>query len=83
MCKGELATLTCAPEYAYGKDGSPPTIPPDSTLKFEVEVLGWKGEDISPKKDGAIERYLITSGEGYSTPNDGSLVEGNYKICMF
>lgn len=38
MKKGERAILTCAPEYAYGKTGSPPTIPPDATLKFDVSV---------------------------------------------
>lgn len=38
MKKGEVAILTCAPEYAYGKDGSPPSIPPDATLKFEVSI---------------------------------------------
>jgi FKBP-type peptidyl-prolyl cis-trans isomerase len=38
MKKGEQAMLTCAPEYAYGKSGSPPTIPPDSTLKFDVRI---------------------------------------------
>lgn len=37
MKKGEVAVLTCAPDYAYGKGGSPPKIPPDSTLKFEVK----------------------------------------------
>lgn len=75
MKKGEIAVLTCAPDYAYGKTGSPPTIPGDATLKFEVEVLGWKGEDISPKKDGTIERLQIKSGDGYDMPNDGALVE--------
>ena len=45
MKKGEKAVLTCAPEYAYGANGSPPKIPPNSTLKFEVELLGF-----GPKK---------------------------------
>nr|CAH7740034.1 unnamed protein product [Callosobruchus chinensis] len=56
MKKGERAMLTCAPEYAYGEAGSPPTIPPNSTLKFDVEVLDWAGEDLSPKKDGGMFR---------------------------
>lgn len=36
MKKGEVAMLTCDAKYAYGKMGSPPKIPPDATLKFEV-----------------------------------------------
>ena len=43
MKKGELARLICKPEYAYGANGSPPAIPPNATLLFEVELFSWKG----------------------------------------
>jgi len=36
---GEQAMLTCSPTYAYGARGFPPVIPPNSTLKFQVELL--------------------------------------------
>lgn len=41
MTKGEKAILTCSPDYAYGKTGAGGIIPPNATLKFEVELLGW------------------------------------------
>ncbi|XP_060530303.1 FK506-binding protein 59-like [Cylas formicarius] len=85
---GERAILTCSPSYAYGEAGSPPTIPPNATLKFDVEVLDWKGEDLSPNKDGGIEKAeILKEGHGYSTPNDGALVEvhltGKYGGAVF
>ena len=43
MKRGELAKFTLKAEYAYGKTGSPPKIPPDATLIFEIELFDWKG----------------------------------------
>ena len=42
MKKGGKATLTCPPDYAYGKKGSGKTIPKNATLKFEVELLDFQ-----------------------------------------
>ncbi|CAF0921383.1 unnamed protein product [Adineta steineri] len=43
MSKGERATLTCPPEYAYGNDGvGNGLIPPKSTLLFDVELIDFK-----------------------------------------
>lgn len=63
MRQGELAVLTCRADYAYGETGSPPKIPPNATLNFEVELIRWSGEDISPDRDGSITRTILNEGE--------------------
>ena len=74
MKAGEKALLTCQPGYGYGENGSPPKIPGNSVLQFEVELLSWQGEDIS--KDGGVRKSLISEGKDYSRPSDGSQCTG-------
>ncbi|XP_061917202.1 peptidyl-prolyl cis-trans isomerase FKBP4 [Entelurus aequoreus] len=75
MKKGELCQLTCKPEYAYGVAGSPPKIPPNATLVFEMELLEFRGEDLTEDEDGGIIRHILTRGQGYAKPSEGSSVE--------
>ncbi|GJN14603.1 hypothetical protein PR202_gb01448 [Eleusine coracana subsp. coracana] len=60
MKVGEVAKITCKPEYAYGSAGAPPEIPPkylscfnfylcSATLIFEVELLACR-----PRKGSSL-----------------------------
>ena len=75
MVRGEKAVFTIKAEYGYGSAGSPPKIPGDATLVFEIELFDFHGEDISKDNDMGIMKRIKCNGEGYDQPNDGSQVE--------
>lgn len=41
MKKKEEAKFLISPDYAYGKLGIPPRIPPNATCRFYVEMINW------------------------------------------
>merc|ERR1712142_659136 len=75
MKRGEKAVFTIKSDYGYGSAGSPPKIPGDATLIFEIELFDFHGEDITKDSDMGVVKRIKCNGEGYDQPNDGSQVE--------
>jgi FKBP-type peptidyl-prolyl cis-trans isomerase len=79
MKKGEKAVLVVRAEAAYGAAGSPPKIPPNATLDFEVELLSWRSvKDVAG--DGGVVKTVLSEGEGWQTPGDADEVVVEYEV---
>ncbi|KAK9830747.1 hypothetical protein WJX74_005104 [Apatococcus lobatus] len=79
MRLGEKAILTCKSDYAYGQHGSPPKIPANATLLFEVELMSWKSiKDISGDK--GVIKTITQEGEEWQKPADQDEVLVHYSI---
>lgn len=67
MRRGERAQLKLRSDYAYGESGSPPKIPANATLLFDVELLEWRSvRDVLG--DGTVIKTVLKEGEGWQAP---------------
>ncbi|XP_076902292.1 peptidyl-prolyl cis-trans isomerase FKBP62-like isoform X2 [Bidens hawaiensis] len=81
MKKGENALFTIPAELAYGESGSPPKIPPNATLQFDVQLLSWLSvKDIC--RDGGIFKKIVNKGEKWENPKDLDEVLVNYEVQL-
>ena len=69
MVKGEKARFTLKPEYAYGKEGAGKTIPPNSTLVFEVELIDFL-DKAQPKGDASTGDKVAEAKEKKAKGNE-------------
>ncbi|KAJ3209629.1 hypothetical protein HDU67_006036 [Dinochytrium kinnereticum] len=78
MKKGELARVTIKSEYGYGESGAGAKIPPNATLEFDIELLGWRNVN-ALTSDGLVTIKMLKESEaGWQTPKDGWEVQVNY-----
>merc|ERR1712136_575725 len=79
MKQGEVAKFTLSPEFAYGEEGSPPKIPANATLIFEVELLSWVSKD-DLFSDGGVIKSRLKEGSGWKKPKTGDEVKMSMKV---
>ncbi|KAJ0963465.1 hypothetical protein J5N97_028587 [Dioscorea zingiberensis] len=67
--KGENAIITIPSELAYSESGLPPTIPPNVSLQYDVELLSRTSvREIC--KDGGDFKKINQEGEQWEKPKD-------------
>lgn len=66
---GQHAIITCSPSWAYGAAGNPPSVPPNSYVVFNVEVIQIENNDGSSSSVGGDEGAQLLLGSGIGVRN--------------
>lgn len=86
MKVGEKALLVIDPAYGYGKAGSPPKIPGDAVLHFEVELLDFQEKlkekwQMSEDERLQVANKLKTEGTAFFTSQKFSDAASKYELA--
>ena len=75
MKVGEIAKFTICSDKAYGASGSPPKIPPNASLDFEIELLSFTDRDDVCRDGSLLKKKVKRSDADWKMPNDRCDVE--------
>eukprot|EP01018_Ginkgo_biloba_P028697 Gb_34258 [translate_table: standard] len=73
--KEENALFTIPPDLAYDAANAP-TVPPNATVQFDVELISWTNL-VNVCNDGGILKQIVSQGEKYEKPKDLDEVTSN------
>ncbi|KAL8126976.1 hypothetical protein AgCh_014045 [Apium graveolens] len=80
MKEGEISLFTLPPELAYGEAGTD-GVPPNSYIKFQVELISWITV-IDVCKDGGVIKRVVVKGEQTGKPCDLDEVLVKYVVTL-
>ncbi|XP_052800902.1 peptidyl-prolyl cis-trans isomerase FKBP4-like [Mya arenaria] len=78
MKPGERSLIFIKPEYGFGKS-VPPSVPLDTDILFDIEIIKVECADISSEQDKSVLKKVLVRGKGLLHPSNGCPVELHIK----